>query len=64
MATKRYKLRQHNRVDVYGKPDPENSYQDILDQENKCAIPMDDSNTDYLIYKEWVAKGNTPEPAD
>ena len=54
MSTKRYKLRQHNRVDVNGDPDTANSYQDILDQENNCAIPMDDSNMDYIIYKEYL----------
>ena len=61
MATKKYKIRTHNRVDADGNPDTENSYQDILDQEDNRAIPMDDSNMDYIIYKEWVAKGNTPD---
>jgi hypothetical protein len=27
-------------------------------------IPLDESNTDYQKYLEWVAAGNTPEPAD
>ena len=43
------------------------AYQDILLKEDgvvKLAIPKDDANTDYLIYKEWVAAGNTPEAAD
>lgn len=27
-------------------------------------IPFDELNDDYLKYLEWVAEGNTPEPAD
>ena len=28
------------------------------------SIPFDPDNTDYQAYLEWVAAGNTPEPAD
>ena len=28
------------------------------------SIPMVDGNSDYEEYKEWVAEGNQPEPAD
>jgi len=28
------------------------------------VIPFVDDNRDYVIYKEWLAAGNTPEPAE
>ena len=28
------------------------------------TIPITSGNTDYEEYLEWVAEGNTPEPAD
>tara|TARA_B100001250_G_scaffold35879_1_gene28856 strand:+ start:2041 stop:2211 length:171 start_codon:yes stop_codon:yes gene_type:complete len=28
------------------------------------AIPLNPENTDYKLYLEWVAEGNTPDPAD
>ena len=36
----------------------------ILRKADNAFIPKDESNTDYQEYLEWVAEGNTPEPAD
>ena len=36
----------------------------IVDKENNRAIPLDENNTYYQEYLEWVAEGNTPEEAE
>ena len=36
----------------------------IDDADKIIFIPKDDSNTSYQEYLEWVAEGNTIEPAD
>jgi len=36
----------------------------VLGDGAKLNIPFDPENTDYQEYLEWVAAGNTPDPAD
>jgi len=36
----------------------------IIRLEDNAAIPISDNNIDYQEYLEWLAEGNTPQPAD
>ena len=42
----------------------EESVKTVDADSNTKFIPLDEANTDYQEYLEWVSKGNTPEEAD
>ena len=45
-------------------PDGSVNEQQIIRLADNAFIPFDPANTDYQAYLEWVAEGNTPEPAE
>ena len=46
-------------------PDGSTNQTSIIKRKTDNAfIPMDETNTDYQEYLEWVAEGNTADPAD
>ena len=36
----------------------------VTGSDSYTIMPMNEDNTDYQEYLEWVAEGNTPEEAD
>jgi len=36
----------------------------IIRLSDNAIIPMDNANTDYIEYKEWINEGHEPEPAN
>ena len=42
----------------------EQEHQSVKRLQDNAVIPFHEANTDYQEYLEWVAEGNTPEPAD
>ena len=36
----------------------------VIRMDDMLVIPRVDGNSDYEDFKQWLAEGNTPEPAD
>ena len=61
MAT-RYQL--YSKITLGGESLERGCIKKILDDGTISCIPMNQANTDYQEYIEWVAEGNTAEAAD
>ena len=43
---------------------PTNEIKSVRRMVDGAMIPFDPANTDYQAYLQWLADGNTPEPAE
>ena len=48
----------------YKKQEHLSEFVGIFNNETKASIPLDEANTDYQEYLQFLADGGVPEPAD
>ena len=49
---------------LYKTPNNKNAIAGQLDSGKTVSFEVDENNTDYQAYLEWLPEGNTPLPAD
>lgn len=49
---------------MYKLNSPFQGFHSVTRLADSASIPFDEGNSDYQKYLEWLAEGNTPEPAD